>query len=501
MSDAIRAGIVGTGWMALVHTEALRRIGVDVVGMVGSSPARTRAKANPLLPPPFDSLDELLAVPGLQAVHITSPNDVHAAQAGAVIDAGLAVVCEKPLGVDTAETAELVERAHAAGVVNAVCFNLRYYAQNQNAAAEVAAGTIGTPRLVSGHYLQDWLLLETDWNWRLDAERQGTLRAMADIGSHWIDLTGFVTGQEVTEVFADLHTFVGERDRPTGEVETFAAATVGSDVERTRVAMASDDAAGLLLRYDGGARGVCTVSQVSAGRKNDVSWEVDGADAALAWQSTDPERLWIGHRGRANELAEKDPAVMTAAGIAAAAFPAGHVEGYPDTFRALFGAVYSDIAAGAPSTLRRTRRSPPGTASSPCAKRSHNRRAPAHGRRSRRRPAFDPQITITKGAPDEARPADRRVPRHSARRGGRVGQCQRIRMPGGGVLATGRGSVAPLRRGVAHRLRPPLRAPRRRSWSTSSPSGASRSRRSGTTPTRSPPTARHVPPSSTTCAR
>ena len=348
--SAIRAGIVGTGWMALVHTEALRRIGVDVVGMVGSSPARTRAKANPLLPPPFDSLDELLAVPGLQAVHITSPNDVHAAQAGAAIDAGLAVVCEKPLGVDTAETGDLVARAHAAGVVNAVCFNLRYYAQNQNAAAEVAAGAIGAPRLVSGHYLQDWLLLETDWNWRLDAERQGKLRAMADIGSHWIDLTSFVTGQDVTEVFADLHTFVGERDRPTGEVETFAAATVASHVERTRVAMASDDAAGLLLRYDGGARGVCTVSQVSAGRKNDVSWEVDGADAALAWQSTDPERLWIGHRGRANELAEKDPTVMTSAGTATAAFPAGHVEGYPDTFRALFSAVYTDIAAGAPSS-------------------------------------------------------------------------------------------------------------------------------------------------------
>src|SRR4051794_33271621 len=346
----MRAGIVGTGWMALVHTEALRRIGVEVVGMVGSSPARTRAKAHPLLPAPFDSLDELFAVPGLQAVHITSPNDVHAAQAAAVIDAGLAVVCEKPLGVDSTETAELVARAGAAGVVNAVCFNLRYYAQNQNAAAEVAAGTIGTPRLVSGHYLQDWLLLETDWNWRLDTERQGTLRAIADIGSHWIDLSSFVTGQEVTEVFADLHTFVTERDRPTEEVETFAAATVSPDVERTRVAMMSDDAAGLLLRYDGGARGVCTVSQVSAGRKNDVSWEVDGADAALAWRSTDPERLWIGHRGQANQLAEKDPSVMTAAGIAAAGFPAGHVEGYPDTFRALFQAVYTDIAAGAPST-------------------------------------------------------------------------------------------------------------------------------------------------------
>ena len=118
--------------------------------------------------------------------------------------------------------------------MNAVCFNLRYYAQNQNAAALVAAGAIGRPRLVTGHYLQDWLLLETDWNWRLDAARQGTLRAVADIGSHWIDLTSFVSGQAVTEVFADLHTFITERDRPTGEVETFAASAVDADVARTR---------------------------------------------------------------------------------------------------------------------------------------------------------------------------------------------------------------------------------------------------------------------------
>jgi len=345
----VRAGIVGTGWMAAVHTEALRRMGVDVVGMVGSSPERTADRAGPLLPPPMRTLDELLSVPGLDAVHITSPNHVHAAQATAAIEAGVAVVCEKPLGVDCAETAALVDLAADQGVVNAVCFNLRYYPQNQNAAALVADGTIGAPRLVTGHYLQDWLLLETDWNWRLDATRQGSLRAVADIGSHWIDLTAFIAGQRVTEVFADLHTFLIERDRPTGEVQTFAAASVDRDMPRVRQAMSSDDAAGLLLRYEGGARGVCSISQVSAGRKNCVQWEIDGSESALSWLSEDPERLWIGHRNRTNELVEKDPATLTPAGAAAALFPGGHVEGYPDTFRALFTAVYADIERGAPS--------------------------------------------------------------------------------------------------------------------------------------------------------
>jgi predicted dehydrogenase len=338
--------------MAAVHTEALRRLGVDVVGMVGSTPERTRAKAESagaLLPPAFDTLDQLLAVDGLDAVHITSPNHVHATQARAAFEAGKHVVCEKPLGVDAGETAELVALAADAGVVNAVCFNLRHYPLNQHAAALVAGGAVGQPRLISGHYLQDWLLLDTDWNWRLDASRQGNLRAVADIGSHWLDLVQFVSGQRVVEACADLHTFLPERQRPTGEVETFAAASVGADEPRVTERMESDDAAGLLLRFDGGARGVCTISQVSAGRRNRLAWEVDGSDSALAWASDDPDHLFIGHRGRPNEVVEKDPSLLSAEGAAAAAFPGGHVEGYPDTFRALLTAVYADIAAGAPT--------------------------------------------------------------------------------------------------------------------------------------------------------
>ncbi|MBA3288815.1 MAG: Gfo/Idh/MocA family oxidoreductase [Acidimicrobiia bacterium] len=350
MTDQLRAGIVGSGWMALVHTEALRRIGVEVVGMVGSTPERARAKAaNPLLPPAVDSLDELLAIPGLSAVHVTSPNHVHAEQAAAALRAGVPVVCEKPLGVDSAETGRLEALAAETGLVNAVCFNLRHYPQNQNAAALVAAGEIGDPRFVTGSYLQDWLLLDTDWNWRLDASRQGSLRAVADIGSHWLDLTRFVIGRRVTAVFADLHTFITERNRPVGEVETFGASRVDRDAARVVEPMASDDAAGLLLRFEGGARGTASISQISAGRKNSTSWEIDGATSALAWTSEDPDRLWWGHRGRPNEVVEKDAATLTAVGAATANLPGGHVEGYADTFRAMFTAVYRDIAAGAPS--------------------------------------------------------------------------------------------------------------------------------------------------------
>ena len=345
-----RVGVVGTGWMAATHIEALRRLGVEVVGVAGRTPARAREVADRLgLDRAYDSVEALVADDSLAAVHVTSPNDVHADQAAAALRAGRHVVCEKPLGVTAAETADLAELAAASGLVNAVCFNLRFAPHNHNAAGIVRDGRLGEPRYVTGSYHQDWLLEETDWNWRLVAERQGRLRAVADIGSHWIDLVCFVTGRRVLEVLADLHTFVPERNHPLVEVGTFAGHGVADDVERVREPMESDDAAGLLLRLEGGARAVCSVSQVSAGRKNRLSWELNCSRGSLAWVSEEPEYLWIGHRDRPNELANKDPGLMTELGAAVTGFPAGHVEGYPDTFRGLFAAVYADVAAGRPA--------------------------------------------------------------------------------------------------------------------------------------------------------
>jgi predicted dehydrogenase len=345
-----RVGIVGTGWMAATHTEALRRLGVDVAGVAGRSPASARAAADRLaLATAYDSVEDLVGDDSLDAVHVTSPNDVHAEQAAAALRAGRHVVCEKPLGVTARETAALAELAAGSGLVNAVCFNLRFSPHNHNAAGMVRDGRLGEPRFVTGAYHQDWLLLETDWNWRLVAERQGQLRAVADIGSHWMDLVQFVSGRRIVEVLADLHTFVPERNHPLTEVGTFSGHAVADDVERVRETMRSDDAAGILLRLEGGMRGLCSVSQVSAGRKNRLTWELNCSERSVAWTSEEPEYLWVGHRGRPNELANKDPALMTGLGAAVTGYPAGHVEGYPDTFRGLFAAVYADIAAGKPS--------------------------------------------------------------------------------------------------------------------------------------------------------
>jgi predicted dehydrogenase len=332
----IKAAVVGTGFIGVVHVEALRRLGIEVTGIVGSTPERAAAKARTAgLPDPYPTFEAMLDDPAVDVVHLTTPNRLHYQQVKAALAAGKHVVCEKPLGMDSGETAELLRLAEQSGLVHAVNFNVRFYAQCQAARARVMAGEIGEPRLVTGSYLQDWLLLDTDWNWRLDPAEGGSLRAVGDIGSHWLDLVQFVTGRRVEAVMADLTTFIGVRRRPTGPVETFSGAVAGDTVDTP---METEDAAGILLRFGGGARGVVTVSQVSAGRKNRLSFEVDGSDRALAWQSEAPEELWIGHRDRPNEL------VLREAGD----YPPGHAEGFPDTFKALYRAVYRAVAAGEP---------------------------------------------------------------------------------------------------------------------------------------------------------
>ena len=344
----IRAAVVGVGFIGVAHVEALRRLGVDVVGVVGSDPERARRKAETAsLPMVYDDLDALLADPAIDVVHVATPNHLHAPQVRDVLAAGKHVVCEKPLALTADDAADLVALAGAAGKVNAVCFNLRFYPLCHQARALVRSGAIGAPRFITGQYLQDWLLLETDWNWRLVPDEAGTLRAVADIGSHWLDLSRFISGKRITEVMADLHTFVPTRRHPAGPVETFTAANQDEDLIEERIS--SDDAAGVLLRFEDGARGTVSISQVSAGRKNTVSIEVDGADSAVAWSSEDPDRLWIGHRGRANEFLNRDPSLNDPDVRRIIGYPGGHVEGYPDTFRALFSQVYADVSRGGPS--------------------------------------------------------------------------------------------------------------------------------------------------------
>lgn len=342
MSD-FGAAVIGTGFIGTVHIGALRRLGVPICGVLGSTGARGAARAEALgVTKAYASLDAVLADPAVQVVHVTSPNALHYPQVKAILAAGKHVVCEKPLAMTSAESAEMVALAKASGKVAAVCYNTRFYPLNQQMRGMVAAGEIGDIRLVTGQYHQDWLAYDTDWNWRLETEEGGVLRSVGDIGTHWLDLTGFITGLKPVEVLADLATFLPVRQKPKGPVETFAQ-TSGATEART---IATDDAAMILLRYAGGARGALTTSQVSFGRKNGMAWEIAGSKAAAAWRAEAPDDLWIGHRGQPNQILQRDPGLMNALGAGAARLPGGHVEGFADTFHALFAAVYADIRAG-----------------------------------------------------------------------------------------------------------------------------------------------------------
>jgi predicted dehydrogenase len=340
--ESLRAGVVGTGFIGAVHVEALRRLGVEVVGVVGSSPERARIKG---LAAVIGSHEELLADERVDVVHLTTPNHLHHSQVKQALEAGKHVVCEKPLAMTSEQSAELLELAEQSGLVHCTNFNIRFYPQVQQARALVQSGAVGAIWNVHGGYLQDWLLLPTDWNWRLELEKGGELRAVGDIGSHWLDLLQFVTGMRVESLLADLATTIPVRRRPVGEVETFAAA---ADVEREDAEMRTEDLAHILLRFEGGIRGSLVVSQVSAGRKNSLRFEVDGSKGALAWDSERHEELWLGHRGKPNEVLLRDPSLFLPEASTRTHLPAGHAEGFGETFKELYRAVYTAVAAGRP---------------------------------------------------------------------------------------------------------------------------------------------------------
>lgn len=339
----IGAAVIGTGFIGTVHTQALRRLGVQVRGVLGSSAARGAGRAAEMgVAKAYADLDDLLADDTVDVVHVTSPNYAHFAQVTAILAAGKHVVCEKPLAMTSEESAQMVKMARASGKVAAVCYNIRFYPLNQQARGMVAAGELGDIRFISGHYHQDWLAKPTDWNWRLVAEEGGALRSVGDIGTHWVDLTSFVTGLRAEAVMAELATFIPERAKPTAPVETFSAA--GGATES--VPINTDDAAMIVIRYENGARGVMSTSQINMGRKNSLQWDVAGSAASAAWDSETPDHLFIGHRDRANETLMRDFTLMNSAGTAAASLPPGHVEGFADSFFNFFRAVYTDVDAG-----------------------------------------------------------------------------------------------------------------------------------------------------------
>ena len=346
----LKTAIIGTGFMGKVHVENLRRLpDVEVGAVAGSSVERASEFGNSIgVSRATGNYEELLEDSTIDAVHVLTPNALHYPICRAALEAGKHVLCEKPFTISVEEARELVELAAQNSLANCIQHNLRYYPVVQQMRSMIEAGDLGEILIVQGTYSQDWLLYETDWNWRVNAADNGTLRAMGDIGSHWMDLIQHVTGLRITELCAELATFHKTRRRPKGSVETFAGKKLQpSDYET--VPIDTEDFGSVLLHLGDRARGAFTVSQMSAGRKNMFTVEIYGTKAGVAWNQERPDELWIGRRDQPNGILLKDPALMYPRAAAYADLPGGHSEGYDDTHKQVFKRFYARVRdAGAP---------------------------------------------------------------------------------------------------------------------------------------------------------
>lgn len=331
--------VIGTGFIGPVHVEALRRLGIDVKGVLGSSESRSIDAANAMgLRKGYSSLEELLSDDEVGAIHVTSPNKYHFEQVKLGLEGGKHVMCEKPLTMNSEESAVLVKIACDSDLISGVNYNIRYYPLNLE--SKQRAKGMSSIHEISGGYVQDWLLNKDDYNWRVLSGVSGPLRAIGDIGTHWLDLVCFITGKTIESVCADLYTIHPVRKRPVGEVKTFSSAT---QQELEDVAIDTEDGGNILIRFSDGSKGSLRVSQVAAGRKNRISYEICGNNETIYWDGETPNSLWIGKRGEMNGELIKNPAIQSDSANYFTDYPGGHAEGFPDSHKQCFKSFYDAV--------------------------------------------------------------------------------------------------------------------------------------------------------------
>jgi len=340
----IKVGIIGTGFIGAAHIEALRRLGfVKIEAIVEENEELARQKAQELnVEKYYCNYKELLNDKEIEVVHNCTPNFLHFEINKEALKAGKNVISEKPLSLTYAEAKELVELSKKHNAYNAVNFNYRQYPIVQEMRNNIEEGKLGNINIIFGHYLQDWLLYDTDYNWRIDSEKGGKSRAVADIGSHWCDLAQYVSGLKVKEVFANIKTVYPVRKKPKNRVETFIN-KMESAVDYDEINVDTEDCATILLRFENGAVGNLIVSQVSAGHKNDLFIEVNGSNKSMSWYQEKANELFVGYRDKANEILLKDPALMSKDSLSYSYLPGGHIEGWSEGMKNMFRNFYTCV--------------------------------------------------------------------------------------------------------------------------------------------------------------
>ncbi|MET1023718.1 MAG: Gfo/Idh/MocA family oxidoreductase [Pseudoxanthomonas sp.] len=338
--------IVGTGMIGAVHRRAALLAGAEVRGVSASTPARSEEISKAWgVPRAYRDIAEVIADPQVQVVHVCTPNHLHRAMAQAALEAGKHVICEKPLATTLDDARALAALAASTGLVATVPFVYRYHPVVREARARIAQGQLGALRLIHGSYLQDWLLDPASNNWRVDPALGGASRVFADIGSHWCDLVEWVSGERFVDVSAAFETVIAERAAATGQ--SFATPAAGGATQT----VSSEDVAAAMFKTGRGTLASLTVSQVSAGRRNRLWFEIDGAKASVAFDQEDSERLWIGLPDQREEIFYRGPGAGSAEQRRLSVLPAGHAQGYGNCFEAFVADTYRAIQAERPEGL------------------------------------------------------------------------------------------------------------------------------------------------------
>jgi predicted dehydrogenase len=341
----ISAALIGTGFMGKVHAENLRRLGkVDISAVAASSEEKARVFGASIgVSRTTGNYNALMEDAGIDAVHVLTPNALHHPICRSALQFGKHVLCEKPFTVSLEQALDLRDLAAGTNLVHCIQYNLRYYPVVQQIRRMIQKGDLGEILIVQGTYSQDWLLYDSDWNWRVQSNSNGPLRAMGDIGSHWMDMIQHLTGLRITALCADLATFHKTRKKPKGSVETFAGKMLRPE-DYDSVPILTEDFASVLLHLGARARGAFTVSQMSAGRKNMFTFDIYGTEAGVSWNQEYPDQLWIGRRNTPNQVLVKDPSLLYPEAASYADLPGGHSEGYDDTHKQVFKRFYARVA-------------------------------------------------------------------------------------------------------------------------------------------------------------
>ncbi|MDR1908782.1 MAG: Gfo/Idh/MocA family oxidoreductase [Spirochaetaceae bacterium] len=343
----LRAGIIGVGFIGAVHIEQLRRLGnVEAAALTDALDPKGKAEAFSV-PAAYTDYKEMIDRETLDSIHICTPNSTHFEIAMYALEKGVNVICEKPMTCTVEEAKQLTAKAKEKGLVNAINFNCRFYPLVYQIREMVRAGELGNIYTIHGSYLQDWLYLDTDYSWRLEPHLSGASRAFSDIGSHWLDLVEFVTGLKAVEVLADFAVFHKTRRKPLKPVDTYSGMALRPE-DYEEVPINTEDYATVLFHFDNGAHGCCNISQVFAGRKNQIVAAIGGSKCAVHWDSENSNALWVGRRETMNGEIVKDPSILKPGTAQITSYPGGHVEGFPDTFKQNFKKIYAAIACGKP---------------------------------------------------------------------------------------------------------------------------------------------------------